>query len=115
MQLDDQILIGAFRLGLGGFKPGENFLDAIDAGEDQADRLPRDRHAVAEFAHQRLAGMRQRFQPRQPQKAARSLDGVDQAEDVIENLGVVRILLEPNQLIVDRIQALAGLGQKLPQ
>ena len=59
--------------------------------------------------------MRQRFQPRQPEKSAGALDGVDQAEDVIQDLGVVRLLLEPHQLIVDRIQALAGLGQELPQ
>ena len=115
MKLDDQILIVALRFRLGGFEAGEDFLDAVDAGEDQADRLPRDRHAVAEFAHQGLAGMRQRFQPRQPQKAASALDGVDQTKDVIQNLGVVRILLEPNQLIVDGVQALARLRQELAQ
>ena len=115
MKLDDQILIGAFRLGLGRLQAGENFLDAVDAGQDQRDRFAGDRHAVAEFAHQGLGGMRQRFQPRQAQKAAGALDGVDQAKDVIQNLGVVRILLEPHQLIVDGVQALAGLGQKLPQ
>ncbi len=115
VQFDDQILIGALRLGLGGLEPREDFLDAVDARQDQADRLARDRHAVTEFAHQRLAGMRQRFQPRQSQKAASALDGMDEAEDIIQNLGVVRILLEPHQLIVDRVQALAGLGQKLPQ
>jgi hypothetical protein len=32
-----------------------------------------------------------------------------------QNLGVSRVLLEPHQLIVDRIQALVGLGQELPQ
>ena len=76
---------------------------------------PGHRHAVAEFAHQRLGGMRQRFQPRQPEEAAGALDGVDQAKNVIEDLGVVRFLLEPHQLIVDGVQALAGLRQKLPQ
>ena len=95
--------------------PDENFLDAVDAGQDQRHRFGRDRHAVAEFAHQGLAGMRQRFQPRQSEEAAGALDGVNQAEDVIEDLGVVRLLLEPHQLIVDGIQALAGLRQKLPQ
>ena len=83
--------------------------------ENQRHRLGRDRHAVTELAHQRLAGMRQRFQPRQPEKAARALDGVNQPENVIENLRVVRFLLEPNQLIVNGVQALAGLRQKLPQ
>ena len=59
--------------------------------------------------------MRQRFQTRQPQEAAGALDGVDQAEDVIQDLGVVRLLLELHQLIVHGVQALAGLRQKLPQ
>jgi hypothetical protein len=40
---------------------------------------------------------------------------VNQAEDVIENLGVVGILLEPHQLVIDGIQAFVGLGQELPQ
>ena len=74
-----------------------------------------DRHAVTEFAHQGLGGMRQRFETRQAEKAAGALDGVNQTEDVIEDLGVVRILLEPHQLIVDRVQAFAGFGQELPQ
>ncbi|QCJ72853.1 hypothetical protein DAA51_02785 [Bradyrhizobium sp. WBAH10] len=37
------------------------------------------------------------------------------AEDVIQDLGVVRLLLELHQLIVHGVQALAGLRQKLPQ
>jgi hypothetical protein len=57
----------------------------------------------------------ERFQPRQAEEAAGALDGVYQAEDVIQNPGVVRVLLEPHQLIIDRVQALAGLGQELPQ
>jgi hypothetical protein len=40
---------------------------------------------------------------------------VHKAENIIQDPGVVRLLLEPNQLIVDRVQALAGLGQKLAQ
>ena len=114
MQLFDQIFVGAFGFGFGGFQARQDLLDAIDRGQDQRDRVGGDRHAVAEFAHQRLAGMGQRFQPRQPEEAAGALDGVHQAEDVIQDLGVVRVLLETHQLIVDRVQALARLGQKLP-
>jgi hypothetical protein len=40
---------------------------------------------------------------------------VNQAKDVIENLGVVGVLFEPHQLIIDRIEAFAGFGQELPQ
>ena len=95
--------------------PAEDLLDAVDAGENQRHRIRSDRHAVTELAHQCLAGVGERFEPRQPEEAASALDGVDQAEDVIQDLGVVRLLLEPHQLIVDGVQALAGLRQKLPQ
>jgi len=115
VQLVDQVFIGAFRLGLGRFETGKYLLDAVDRGQDQRDGLGPHRHAVAEFAHQGLAGMGECFQPRQAQKAAGALDRVHQAEDVIEDLRVARILLEPHQLVVDRIQALAGLGQKFAQ
>jgi hypothetical protein len=114
-ELADQVLVVAFRLGLGRLELAQDLLDAIDRGQDQRDRLTGHRHAVAELAHQRFGGMRECFQPRQAEKAAGPLDGVNKAEDVIQNLGVVRFLLEPHQLIVDRIQALAGLRQELPQ
>ena len=109
MQLLDQVFVGALGLGLGRLEAGQDLLDAIDRGQDQRHGFGLDRHAVAEFAHQRFAGVGQRFQPRQPQEAAGALDGVDQAEDVIQDLRVARVLLEPHQLIVDRVQALVGL------
>ena len=62
-----------------------------------------------------IGGVGERFQPRQPEEAAGAFDGVDEAEDVIEDLGVVRILLETNQLHVDDIETFARLGQKFPQ
>jgi hypothetical protein len=40
---------------------------------------------------------------------------VYQPENIIQDLGVVRVLLKPNKLIVNRVKALARLGQKLPQ
>ncbi len=83
MKLHDQVLIVALRLGLGGLKAAENFLDAVDAAQNQRHRFGGHRHAVAEFAHQGLAGMGQRFKPRQTQEAAGALDGVNQAENVI--------------------------------
>ena len=74
-----------------------------------------DRHAVAELAHQRLGGMRQRFQPGQAEKAAGALDGMDEAKDVAEDLAVVRLLLEAHEFGVDPIETLVGLGQEFPQ
>jgi len=59
--------------------------------------------------------MRERFEPRQPEKAAGPFDRVDEAEDVAEDRGVVRLLLETHELDVDDVEALARLGQELAQ
>ncbi len=59
--------------------------------------------------------MRERFQTRQGEEAAGSLDGVDETEDVIEDLGVVGILLETHELDVDHVETFVGLGHEFPQ
>ena len=56
--------------------------------------------------------MRQRLEARQAEEAAGALDGVDEAENVGENFGVVGLLLETHELDVDHVEALVGLGQK---
>jgi len=111
----DQIAVAAFRLVLPGFDLVEDDLDAVDGGENEGDRLGGDRHAVAELAHQRFGCVRQRFEPGQSEKPARALDGVDEAKDVAEDIGVIRLALEAHQLGVDPRETLAGLGQKLAQ
>ena len=83
--------------------------------EDEGDGLARDRHAVAELAHQRLGRMRQRLEARQAEKAAGALDGVDEPEDVAQDRLVVRAPLEADELDVDNVEMLAGFGQKLAQ
>ncbi len=108
-------LVAALRLALVAFERFEDRLDAVDGGQDQRDGVVGHRHAVAKLAHQRFGGMRQRFEPRQPEEAAGPLDGVDEAEDVVENLGVVRVLLEAHELDVDHVEAFVGLGQEFPQ
>ena len=55
------------------------------------------------------------LQARQAEEAAGAFDGVDQPEDVAEDLGVVGLLLEAHQLDVDRVETFVGLGQKFPQ
>ena len=86
-----------------------------DRAQDQRDGSAGHRHSVAEFSHQRLGGVSERFQARQSKKAAGALDGVNEPENVIEDFCVVRILLETNELVVDGIETLIGLGQKLTQ
>ena len=93
----------------------EDRFDPVDGGENERDGFRGDRHAVAEFAHQRLGGVRQRFQPRQREKTARALDGVNQAKNIAENGAVVRFLLEAHELGVDQIETLVGLSQEFTQ
>ena len=65
-------------------------------GQYERYRFPADRHAVAKFAHQRFGGVRERLEP--GQSAAGSFDGVDEAENVAENLAVIGLSLEAYQL-----------------
>jgi hypothetical protein len=37
---------------------------------------------------------------------------MDELEDIIEDLGVVRILLEPHEFDIDHVETLVGLGNK---
>ena len=111
----DEIVISSFGLALVAFKRLENDLDAVDGGENERDSLTRGRRAVAKLAHQRFGCMCERFEARQPKKPASAFDGMDQPEDVIENLRVVRILLKTHELDVDHVETLARLGDKFPQ
>ena len=111
------IEIGVLALGLGGraLELAEDLLDPVERREDERDGLARDRHAVAELAHQGLGRMGQRLEARQAEEAAGALDGVDEAEDVAQDRLVVRVLLEADELDVDRVEMLARLGQELTQ
>jgi hypothetical protein len=59
--------------------------------------------------------MRQRLEPRQAEKAAGSLDGMNQTKNVAEDLAVVGLLLEAHEFRVDAIETFTGLGQELTQ
>lgn len=71
--------------------------------------------AVAELAHQSLGGVSEGLQPRQTKKAASAFDGVNETEDIIEDLRVVGILLETHKFDVNDIETFVGLGHEFPQ
>ena len=100
----DEVGVVARRLALLRLDRAQDALDAIDGGENESDGRGGDRHSVAELAHQRLGGMRQRLQPGQSEKAASAFDGMDEAKDVAEDLGVVRVLLEAHEFGVDPVE-----------
>ena len=111
----DQVPVRPFWFSLAVFELDKDLLDAIDGGKNERDGLGGDGKTIAKPAHQRLRRMRKRLQPRQSEKSAGAFDRVDQAEDVVEDLGVVRIPLEADQLDVDDVEALIGLGQEFAQ
>ena len=113
MKLPDQIDVVSRRLAFVGFEAFENGLDPVDGAKDEGDGLGRDRHAVAEFAHQAFGSVREGLQPGQTEKAAGALDGMDEPKDVAEDVAVIRLLLEAHQLRIDAFETLVGLGQEL--
>jgi hypothetical protein len=111
-QRDDQVRVVAGLLGLLAL---EKHLDPVDGRQNEGDGLAGDRGAVAEVAHQGFGRMGERFQPRQAEEAAGPLDGVDEPKNVVENLGVVGIMLETNELDTYDVDAFIRLGQEVPQ
>lgn len=111
----DQIEVVTRRFTVACLDRVEDRFDAIDGGKNERDGFARDRQAVAELRHQAFGCVRQRLEPRQAEKAARSLDAVHQAKNVAENLAVVGLLLEAHEFRVHAIETLVGLGQELTQ
>jgi len=112
----DQVAVLAGGLGLGLLQDREKALDAIQRFEDQADSGGRDGQlAIADPAEHVLAGVSDRFQPRQAEEAAGALDGVHDAEDVAEQLRIIRVLLEADEFLIEQRETLGGLGQKFAE
>ena len=107
--------VAAFRLALFALKRFQNSLDAIDGGKNERDSFTRGRHAIAKFAHQCLGSVSERLQAGQAKKSASAFDGVDEAKNIVENVGVVGILFETDKLDVDHVETFVGLGDKFPQ
>jgi hypothetical protein len=114
-QLDDEILVVTGLLGLIALEPIEQHLDPVDGRKNERDGIAGDRCAVAKISHQGFGRVGERFEPRQTEEAAGPLDGVNQAKDIVENLGVVRLVLEPNELDIHDVDAFVRLGQEVPQ
>ena len=67
------------------------------------------------MAHQRLGGMREPGKAGQAEKAASAFDGMDEPEDRVERLEIVRLLLESHELDIELIETFPGLGQEFSQ
>ena len=112
IELADQILVVAFRLGFILLDIRQDHLDAVDGGQDQRHRRRRHRQfAIAELAQHVLAGMGHMLEARQTQESASALNGMDQTEDVGENLWF-GILLELHKLHIQDSKAFRRFRQE---
>ncbi|CAH1650777.1 hypothetical protein CHELA1G11_10259 [Hyphomicrobiales bacterium] len=115
-ELLDDIPVSAGRLGRGAVKFRDDMLDPVDACEDERDILRLDLNlAVAKTTEQGFRRMGDRLQAGQSKKAARALDGVNEAKDVAENVNVVGVALKADELDVYDVEMLVRLSQKLTQ
>ena len=98
-------------------------LDRIDQLGSEVHRLqqrvcnlrPVGQGPVAHPVQQILAGMHHPLQRLELEQAAVALEGVDLAEQVVEQFGVVRGLLDIKQTLADALEALARLQDELLQ
>lgn len=71
---------------------------------------------ITSFNVVKLKGLvMKKFAPAAMAASACCASGMDEPEDVIENLRVVRILLKTHELDVDHVETLVRLGDKFPQ
>ncbi|MNS67194.1 hypothetical protein D3C72_1004390 [compost metagenome] len=91
----------------------DDVADHVHGVEDDRDGggVHRQRPVAIEAQHV-LGGVGHGLQPHQAEEARAALEAVDQAEDVAQQVRVVRRLLEADQLGVHGLDALAGLGDE---
>ena len=113
VQPGDQGAVVALGLGARVGQALDDVADHIDRVEDDGDgrRVHRQRPVAIKAQHV-LSGVGHGLQPHQAEEARAALEAVDQAEDVAQQVRVVRRLLEADQLGVHGLDALAGLGDE---
>jgi hypothetical protein len=106
--LDERAVILA-RQGLARLQSLYELADPVDDGEDCADQLMVGDPLARPDRRQRvLGGVAQRLEARQVEEAAIALDGMDEAEDGIEPLAILRRGLPGDDLAAQRVDHLAA-------
>ena len=99
---------------LAGLDRFDKLAETIDHGEDGADQLGVGRAgAGADGGERVLGGVAERPDPRQVEEAAVSLDGVDEAEDLVEPGAIVGHGLPGDDLPRERLQHLPRLRDEI--
>ncbi len=113
-QRGDQLLVILARQRFAGLERQRELADAVDHREHGVD------HAGVGLARPRpdlgqrpFGGVAQQFEPRQIEEAAIALDGVDEAENLVEPLAVARMRLPGDDRARQGLQHVARLGDEV--
>ena len=113
--MSDERAIIARRLAVGRLDRGQQVANAVDRREHGAHGVGRYFElALADAAQHFLGRVRERFEPRQGEEAAGPLDGVEEAEDPLQQRRI-GIAFERHEIGVEDGDALARLGQEVSQ
>ena len=86
----------------------------IDQSQQVGSDLRRQFHfTVSEAAEQRLSDVGNGLQSAKSEETAGALDGVDSSKDTSVGFPVRRVLLETHQVLIELVEILDALGQKL--
>ena len=109
----NQIGVISVRLGLVGFKLAEQIFDGVDRFKHQRHGIGgNNQFPVTNFAQNVFTSMGNCLKARQPQKAACPFDGMNQTEDIRQNIRIVRVLFKLHQLYVERRKTFRSFGKK---
>ena len=100
--------------GFAGLERLDELADPVDHGEHGVDqRAVGDALARADLGQRALGGMAQLLEPRQVEEAAIALHGVDEAENLVEPLAVVRRGLPRDDRAGQGLRHVAGFGDEV--
>ena len=95
--------------------PLEDRADGVDEREeDTGDVVVEIDLSVPQLAEEMLAAMRDRPELGETEESARPLDRVDGAKDARQPLGIARVLLEGDEVLVELVEILGRLDEELP-
>ena len=105
----------ALPLSAGFLDPLEDRADGVDEREENiGDLVVEIDLSVPQLAEEMLAAVRDRPELGETEESARPLDRVDGAKDAPQPLGIARVLLEGNEVLVELVEILGRFDEEVP-
>ena len=112
----DDLLVGPFRLlAATAFDRSQKNLEPIYHAQHGIDRIVSDGIAISQPVHQAFGRVSKAGHPRQPEEAAGALDGVHQAEKLVQHGARRRLVLELHQPHVHLLERFLSIGDEFAE